>query len=356
MIPFSYNMVDMGGIDLAEANHTVVPGLYEILTEAMNACGDVILYNWKFVGIEIVPSPYSILQLEDLITINGLIQVTELDQVTVVGIPPPIVPVEPLTADANGVYHAQPPSSGFNPVTVAVPPPVIRPKIVTENGVYFTPEGVDGFNPVDVNVSGDKKGFEVYAADGSGGARTNSGWFNNNYFACFFDDNMSSTYTLNGVSATYSTIATGKQQILATTRDVTNQPPIPNNALIQKEGSVFTTSHGDSGSYASVVGGWVGYPSGGAIYESAAVGTSNSVTLNSAHETLLIFIGATSNTSGITTVDLNGATYTIENIGNHYNAYGMYTAIEINGNSDTNITVTFPASCWSYVSVIGIDS
>lgn len=201
-----------------------------------------------------------------------------------------------------------------------------------------------------------KKGFEVYAADGNGGARKNFGFLNNNYFSCFFDDNMSHDYTLNEVSATYSTIATGAQQILATTRDVTNQPVILSNVLLSREGSVFATTHFDSGSYVSVVGGWVGYPSGGAIYESAAVGTSNSVTLNSAHETLLIFIGASSTTSGITTVDLNGNTYQIENIGIHYGVYGMYTAIEINGNSDTNITVTFPASCWSYVSVIGIDS
>lgn len=236
---------------------------------------------------------------------------------------------------------------------------VVQPLSATQNGTYNPPSGVDGYAPVTVNVSGGgegQKGFEVYAADGGGGARTNSGFFNNNYFACFFDDNMSSIYTINGVSATYSTIATGKQQILATTRDVVNPSKTPVNALLPSESSVFTASHGDSGSYVSVVGGWVGYPSGGTIYESAAVGTSNSVTLNSAHDTLLVFIGATSNTSGITTIDINGNTYTIENIGNHYGAYGMYTAIEINGNSDTNITVTFPASCWSYVSVIGIDN
>lgn len=236
---------------------------------------------------------------------------------------------------------------------------VVQPLSVTQNGTYNPPSGVDGYAPVTVNVSGgggDAKGFEVYAADGNGGARTEHGWFNNNYFVCFFDDNMSSTYTLNGVSATYSTIATGKQQILASTRDVVNSPATIINAFLPKDGSVFTASHGDSGSYVSVVGGWVGYPSGGIIYENAAVGTSNSITLNSAHETLLVFIGADSNTSGITTIDINGDTYTIENIGNHYGAYGMYTAIEINGNSDTNITVTFPASCWSYMSVIGIDS
>ena len=238
---------------------------------------------------------------------------------------------------------------------------VVQPLSVTQNGTYNPPSGVDGYAPVTVNVSGGGsfKGFEVYAADGNGSSRTNFGILNNNYFACFFDDNMQNTYTLNGVSYTYSTLATGKtgtNGLKATTRDVTNQSVIPNNALIPIEGSVFTTSHGDSGSYISVVGGWVGYPSGGIIYEHAAVGTSNSVTLNSVYETLLVFIGADSDTSGITTIDINGDTYTIENIGYHYGAYGMYTAIEISGNSDTNIAVTFPASCWSYVSVIGIDN
>lgn len=270
--------------------------------------------------------------------------------------------IEPLSVTANGTYTAPSGVDGYSPITVNVPgsSAVVQPLSVTQNGTYNPPSGVDGYAPVTVNVSGggggDEKGFEVYAADGNGGARTNSGFLNNNYFACFFDDNMSSTYTLNGVSATYSTIATGKQQILAATRDVVNPSATPINALLLKEGSVFTASHGDTGSYISVVGGWVGYPTGGVIYEHAAVGDTNSITLNSVHDTLLIFIGADSNTSGITTVDLNGVTYTIENIGNHYGAYGMYTAIEINDNSDTNITVTFPASCWSYVSVIGIDS
>lgn len=134
MIPYSYNMVDMGGIDLAEANGTVVPGVYEKIVEAMNLCGDVILYNWKFAEINLVPSAYDILQQVDSILVNGMIQVTELDEITVLGIdppPPPIEPVEPLEVTENGLYEAVPPQSGFNPVRVNVPASIFTNAIVT---------------------------------------------------------------------------------------------------------------------------------------------------------------------------------------------------------------------------------
>lgn len=128
MIPYSYSMVNMEGIDLAEANHTVVPGIYEKLTDAMNACGDMVLYNWFFCGIPIQPEHLTALQTSDGILINGLIQVTELDEISVLGIappPPPIVPVEPITITENGVYTAVEPFSGFNPVTVHIQQDVI---------------------------------------------------------------------------------------------------------------------------------------------------------------------------------------------------------------------------------------
>lgn len=140
MIPFSYNMVDMGGIDLAEANHTIVPGIYEKILEAINLCGDLILYNWKFADINIVPSAYTVIQQADSILINGLIQVTELDEVTVLGIeppPPPIEPVEPLVVVQNGIYEAEPPVSGFNPVTVNIPIP---------DSDYFSTEAGDNLS------------------------------------------------------------------------------------------------------------------------------------------------------------------------------------------------------------------
>lgn len=127
MIPYPYNMVDMGGIDLAEANGTVVEGLYAKIVEAVDACGDVVLYNWKFAGIEIAPQHTSIL-IGDPIVINGAVQVTEQDEVTVPGInPEPPEPPEPpvliqLTAIENGVYLPEDyDADGFSEVSVDVP-------------------------------------------------------------------------------------------------------------------------------------------------------------------------------------------------------------------------------------------
>lgn len=152
MIPYPYNMVDMGGIDLAEANGTVVEGLYDKIVEAVNACGDVVLYNWKFASIEISPQHTQILLGDDVLTINTLIQVTEQDAVTVLGIappPPPVVPVEPLNVYENGVYTATPPASGFNPVNVAVPSKILVPLTVSEPGTYIPSDyDADGFSEV----------------------------------------------------------------------------------------------------------------------------------------------------------------------------------------------------------------
>lgn len=158
MIPYPYNMVDMGGIDLAEANGTVVEGLYAKIVEAVNACGDTVLYNWKFAGIEIAPQHTQILLGSGELRINTLIQVTEHDAVTVLGLPPappPIVPVSPLVVSENGIYNAVPPASGFNPVTVAVPSKILVPLSVTESGEYDPSDyDADGFSQVSVNVSG----------------------------------------------------------------------------------------------------------------------------------------------------------------------------------------------------------
>lgn len=155
MIPYPYNMVDMGGIDLAEANGTVVEGLYDKIVEAVNACGDVVLYNWKFASIGIAPQHTQILLGVGTLTINTLIQVTEQDVVTVLGIEPspPEIPVEPLNVYENGVYNAVPPMSGFNPVNVAVPAKVLVPLVVTENGTYDPADyQADGFSSVEVDV------------------------------------------------------------------------------------------------------------------------------------------------------------------------------------------------------------
>lgn len=156
MIPYSYNMVDMGGIDLAEANGTVVDGLYDKIVEAVNDCGDVVLYNWKFAGIEIAPQHTQILVGETSILINSVIQVTELDAVSIITLDPPtpVGGIVPLVATENRVYTAVPPVDGFNPVTVEVPfpdAPVLVPLTVSEPGTYLASDyGADGFSQVTV--------------------------------------------------------------------------------------------------------------------------------------------------------------------------------------------------------------
>lgn len=154
MIPYPYNMVDMGGIDLAEANGTVVDGLYAKIVEAVNTCGDVVLYNWKFAGIEISPQHTSIL-MGDPIIISGAVQVTAQDEVTVPGINPGSLVLVPLEVSENGRYDPSDyDADGFSEVGVAIPGPSLTTLTVSENGTFLPPVGYAGFNEVTVAVSG----------------------------------------------------------------------------------------------------------------------------------------------------------------------------------------------------------
>lgn len=154
MIPYPYNLVDMGGIDLAEANGTIVEGLYSKIVEAVDACGDAVLYNWKFASIEIAPQHTQILVGETSILINSVIQVTELDEVSIIGLDPPtpIGGIVPLQATENRTYTAVSPVEGFNPVVVQVPlpdVPVLIPLTVSAPGTYIPSDyDADGFSEV----------------------------------------------------------------------------------------------------------------------------------------------------------------------------------------------------------------
>ena len=198
------------------------------------------------------------------------------------------------------------------------------------------------------------RGFEVAFANGSGGTQEGALTLDNQYFVCYFDDNMSTTYTLNGVSRSYSVIAAGNEATRADTLEVTNTPTQGPNAVFAG-GSKYRIFHDDEGSYCSILGGWTGYPTGGTIYKKVVSGTQNTITLGRAHSTLLVFIGACGSLSSYNTVSVNGISYTMKNIGNHYGKVAVYGAIELEGNTGTTVTVTLPVSCYSFVSIVGLD-
>ena len=220
MIPYTYNMVDMGGIDLAEANHTVVEGIFSKIENALDDTEVLVLYNMYFAKIGIPPCYCNIVVEGGSIYINDSIEVSANDEVTVIAIPPPLEPVIPLSVDDNGVYTISGPQSGYNPVTVSlqftelstnengvytpqspsrgfskvtveVPQtvPVIESLSVTDNGTYEAPEGVDGYSPVSVNVSSapspkEPVNFDVssgYVAYGSWTYSTSSGSYSDVY-------------------------------------------------------------------------------------------------------------------------------------------------------------------------------
>lgn len=121
----TFNMLDMGGIDLAEANGTIVEGIYNRILESANSCGEVIFYNWKFAGIVIPPYHLKII-VGDSIIINDAIVVSNDDKVTVPGINPEPIPtvLVPLSVSNNGEYDpADYEADGFSTVTVEVNPP-----------------------------------------------------------------------------------------------------------------------------------------------------------------------------------------------------------------------------------------
>lgn len=150
MVPQAYNMVSLDNLDLAEANGDVVEGIYSKIVDAMDACGILMIVNWKFAGIQIAPSYCSILSFDGYITLNGLIRITEENRVYIEGVYPLPVITE-LNAEENATYVAPSGVDGYNPVVVNVFP-VIESVEFTENGVYQVPQGIDGFGPVEVKV------------------------------------------------------------------------------------------------------------------------------------------------------------------------------------------------------------
>lgn len=155
MIPVSYIMVDLGGIDLADVKDNVYPGLYNKIYSSLNACQEVVLCNWFVAGILIPPTYCAIdISVSGVISLNDIIFIYSDDtiQIPTMGTTPVI---EQLSANANGTYEVSGDVDGFNPVVVNVSPSLVQ-LTATENNTYSPPQGYDGFSTVNVIVPPEK--------------------------------------------------------------------------------------------------------------------------------------------------------------------------------------------------------
>lgn len=152
MTPIPYNMVDLDGLDLSTVNGTIVPGIYQKITNALSQDKIEIFYHWYYAGLIIPPSYVTI---DDSVsgryTINGVVVVQSNDRVSAIGNIPVL---ETLTVIENGNYSPGQGVTGFSSVSVSVPdiPSVLDHLSVTENGTYTPPSGTDGYDEVVVNV------------------------------------------------------------------------------------------------------------------------------------------------------------------------------------------------------------
>lgn len=225
MIPVSYKMIDLAGLDLADINFGMeVPGIYNKIQGAYNTSRFAILCNWFFAKILLPPAHVLVLQPEaNVFTINDTIVVTSDDKIYLPGTITPVV-LEELFAYEDGIYIPPSGVDGFSKVTVDVPEPVlvqltatnngtftpatgqdgfsqvsvnVQPTLtalsVTENGTYTPGQGIDGFSSVEVNVSGGIPGLEKIEAAYNGavyGFLSGYQFYtdpNNNYGFAFFD-------------------------------------------------------------------------------------------------------------------------------------------------------------------------
>lgn len=157
MIPYPYKFVDFAGTDLSGINGLTVSGIYRRIIDAVNRCGEVVLYNWYFASIPIAPSYCSIEVGTGYIIVNDVIEIRDDDTVWVESLIP--TPPEPpvlvqLTVTENGEYDPEDYNAdGFGTVDVEVPGPLLYDATFLENGEYTPPDGYDGFGTVQVFVS-----------------------------------------------------------------------------------------------------------------------------------------------------------------------------------------------------------
>ena len=149
-----YNMVDLDGLDLAEVDGSIVPGIYQKIYSNLDETNREIFYHWFFAGIVLPPATVTIDNTTSgQLTVNDQIVVKSNDSVYIIGhIYVPVI--EPISITENGNYQTPVGVDGYDPITVNVPdiPPVLDQLSVTENGTYTPPSGTDGYDEVIVNV------------------------------------------------------------------------------------------------------------------------------------------------------------------------------------------------------------
>lgn len=121
MIPVTYKMIDLNGLDLAEINGEEVLGIYNKISSAYTTSRFAIMCNWKFADIVLAPAHVLITVDENNnFIINDWILVSQNDTIRLIGV---------------------------------IPEPVLVELTVTENGTYVPATGQDGFSEVNVNLS-----------------------------------------------------------------------------------------------------------------------------------------------------------------------------------------------------------
>lgn len=154
MIPYTYNWIDMGGVDLADVMGKTYSGLYQRVIDGLNEALVAVFFNWYISGIRIVPSHLKAVLGINKVTISGSIIINSDDTINIPTMSTAPV-IEELNIIENGDYSVPAGVDGYSPVHVDVPdvPAVVESLSVTENGTYEAPEGVDGYNPVTVDIS-----------------------------------------------------------------------------------------------------------------------------------------------------------------------------------------------------------
>lgn len=153
MIPYTYKMVNLDGLDITNIIDQEFSGLYQKISDAIETGEVIIIYNWYVAGIKIPPTYVEIEVGSGYYLINDLIYINSDDTISIPTMTIPSI-IQSLSVSENGTYNVPSGVDGFNPVVVMVPPPVIQALSASENGTYNVPTGVDGYNPVVVNVPG----------------------------------------------------------------------------------------------------------------------------------------------------------------------------------------------------------